>query len=51
MKDSILIEQATEDIKLTQMITDTSSETRKSILYMPQWPDVIEQGKILFIPK
>jgi len=48
---NVHFDRATEDIDLTQMITDTNSETQKSILYMPQWPETIEQNKILFIPK
>ena len=47
----IHFEQATEDIDLTQMVADTNLETKKSILYMPQWPGTVETDKILFIPK
>jgi hypothetical protein len=48
---NIHFEQASEDIDLTNMVVDSNIETRKSILFMPEWPNVIEQEKILFIPK
>mgnify|MGYP001773385369 CR=1 FL=1 len=44
-------EKATEDIDLTQMKVNTDIQRKKSLLYMPQWPDVIGKEKILFIPK
>jgi len=48
---NVHFEKATEDIDLTQMIADTDVEKRKSILYMPEWPSIIEKEKVLFIPK
>ncbi|MEM4648279.1 MAG: metallophosphoesterase [Candidatus Pacearchaeota archaeon] len=44
-------ENATEDIDLTQMKVDVDVEKKKSLLYMPEWPDLIEKEKILFISK
>jgi len=48
---NVHFEKATEDIDLTDMVADTDLNTRKSILYIPSWPNVIEKEKILFIPK
>jgi len=48
---NIHFEKATEDVDLTQMITDIDTEKKKSILYMFRWPEVIESEKVLFIPK
>ena len=47
---NVHFEKATDDIDLTQMVVDTNVEKKKSILYMPKWPSVIEKDKILFIP-
>ena len=47
---AIHFENATEDINLTNLIADTNITQRKSILYMPEWPEVIEESKILYIP-
>ena len=47
---AIHFENATEDINLTNLIADTNITQRKSILYMPEWPGVIEESKILYIP-
>jgi hypothetical protein len=44
-------EKAKEDIDLNELIADYDLEKRKSILYMPEWPEIIERPKILFIPK
>jgi hypothetical protein len=44
-------EKAKEDIDLNELIADYDLEKRKSILYMPEWPETIERPKILFIPK
>lgn len=44
-------EKATQDIDLTQMITDVNLKTKKSVLYMPKWPKEVGESKILFIPK
>jgi len=44
-------EKATEDIDLTQMKVEVDSKKKKSLLYMPKWPGVIEREKVLFIPK
>ncbi len=48
---NVHLEKTTQDIDLTDLIADSDIEKKRSILYMPKWPDVIEQGKILFIPK
>lgn len=48
---NVHFEKATGDIDLTEMIVDTDPEAKKSILYMSQWPEEIEQEKVLFIPK
>jgi len=47
---NVHFEQATEDINLFTLVADTDLITRKSILYMFSWPEVIEEEKILFIP-
>ncbi|MCD6094733.1 hypothetical protein J7J39_02395, partial [bacterium] len=44
-------DQATQNIDLTDLVARSNSETRKSILYMPKWPNLIEKSKALFIPK
>ena len=43
-------EQDTEDIDLSNLVADIDLEARKSILYMPEWPEQIEEEKVLFIP-
>ena len=48
---TVHFEKATEDIDLTQMKADIDLEKKKSILYMPEWPRIVEKEKILFIPK
>jgi len=48
---NVHFEEATEDIDLSQIQVDTDLERRKSLLYMPEWPEVVEKEKILFIPK
>jgi hypothetical protein len=48
---NVHFEKATEDIDLTQIKVDTDLERKKSLLYMPEWPEVIEKEKILFVPK
>lgn len=48
---TVHFEKAIEDIDLTQMMADQDIERRKSVLYMSHWPEMIEQDKILFIPK
>jgi len=47
---TIHFENATQDIDLTSLIADTNLTQRKSILYMPEWPEVVEESKILYIP-
>jgi len=47
----INFEKATEDIDLTQIKVDVDLEKKKSLLYMPEWPEVVEKEKILFVPK
>jgi len=48
---NIHFEEATEDIDFTQIKVDTDLEKKKSLLYMPEWPDVVENKKILFVSK
>lgn len=48
---TIHFEEATSNIDLTNLMADIDLTIRKSILYMPQWPNVIEQNKVLFIAK
>jgi hypothetical protein len=43
-------EKAREDIDLNQLRIDVDLEKRKSLLYMPQWPEEIEKEKVLFVP-
>jgi len=43
-------ENATSDIDLSNLIVDTDITKRKSVLYMDEWPELIENSKILFIP-
>jgi len=43
-------EEAEEDINLSALVADTNISERKSILYMPSWPDEIEESKVLYIP-
>jgi hypothetical protein len=47
---NIHFEEAEGDINLSDLVADTNLETRKSVLYMPQWSEVIEEEKVLFIP-
>ena len=47
---NIHFEQASSDIDLTNLVADIDLSARKSVLHMPDWPDVIEQEKALFIP-
>jgi hypothetical protein len=44
-------ERATQDVNLFNLVADTNLVTKKSILHMPEWPEIIEESKILFIPK
>ena len=46
----IHFENTTEDINLTNLIADTNITQRKSILYMSEWPEVVERSKVLYIP-
>jgi hypothetical protein len=48
---NVHFEKATEDIDLTQIKVETDLEKKKSLLYMPEWPEVVEKEKILFVPK
>jgi len=48
---NVHFKKTTEDIDLTQIKVDTELQKRKSLLYMPEWPTVIEKEKILFVPK
>jgi len=48
---TVHFEQATEDVNLTELVADSNLEKKKSILYMSDWPNVIEKSKILFVPK
>jgi len=47
---NIHFDEATENINLSNLTIDTNLEKQKSILYIPEWPNVIEEEKILFIP-
>jgi parallel beta-helix repeat protein len=42
--------QATSNIDLTNLVAQTDLQKRKSVLYMSEWPSVIEEKKTLFIP-
>jgi len=44
-------EKAMKDIDFTLMKIETDQEKRKVLLYMPQWPNVVENEKLLFILK
>jgi parallel beta-helix repeat protein len=46
----IHFEKATEDIDLSNLTADVNLTARKSMIYMPSWPDEIEESKILYIP-
>jgi len=46
----IHFENATGDINLLNLTADVNLTERKSILYMPSWPNEIEESKILYIP-
>jgi PKD repeat protein len=48
---NVHFERATEDIDLTKMKADVDLKGKKSLLYMPEWPNIVEREKILFIPK
>jgi hypothetical protein len=43
-------EEATEDIDLSNLVAQVDLEEGKSLIYMPSWPEEIEQHKLLFIP-
>jgi len=44
-------ENLKEDLDLSSLVVDTDFEKQKSILYMENWPNVIERSKVLFLPK
>jgi len=48
---NVHFEKAIEDIDLTQLKVEVDFKQGKSLLFMPQWPKVIEKEKVLFIPK
>jgi predicted MPP superfamily phosphohydrolase len=48
---SVHFEEATEDIDLTKIKLNADLESKKFLLYMQEWPKVIEREKILFVPK
>ncbi|MDI6603225.1 MAG: metallophosphoesterase [Patescibacteria group bacterium] len=48
---NVHFEKATEDIDLSEMKADIDTNSKKSILYMENWPEEIEKEKILFIPR
>jgi hypothetical protein len=50
MELGVHFESATEDIDLSNLIADVSLEKGKSVIYMPTWPEEIDQYKQLFIP-
>lgn len=43
-------ELADTDIDISDMIAETDFEQNKSVMHMKNWPSVIEQKKILYIP-
>jgi len=43
-------DEATGDVDFSQMIFDSNSKEKKSLLYMPEWPKVVKE-KILLLPK
>jgi len=43
-------EEISDSIDLSNLVADINLEARKSILYMPEWPEQIEEEKVLFIP-
>jgi len=43
-------EEISDYVNLSNLVADVDLDVRKSILYMPSWPEVIEEEKILFIP-
>jgi len=47
---SVHFEEATEDIDLSNLVADVNLEEGKSVIYMPTWPEEIDQYKQLFIP-
>jgi hypothetical protein len=48
---NVHFERATKDIDLSGLNANIDLEKRKSILYMKEWPEEVENGKILFLPK
>jgi uncharacterized repeat protein (TIGR01451 family) len=43
-------EEAAEDINLLTLVADVDFEEGKSLIYMPSWPEEIDDYKTLFIP-
>jgi hypothetical protein len=43
-------EEAAEDIDLSNLVAQVDLEEGKSLIYMPSWPEEIEQYKLLFVP-
>jgi hypothetical protein len=43
-------EAAEADIDISDFVGDTDTEENKSFMHMDNWPDVIENNKILYIP-
>ena len=43
-------ENATSDIDLSTITADVNITERMSIIYMPSWPNEIEESKLLYIP-
>ena len=48
---TVNFDEASGDIDLSEMIFDADLNQKKSILYMSNWPKVVDQNKILFISK
>ena len=46
----IHFEKTTQHVNLSELIIDADFKTGKAILHMPQWPDVVEKEKILYVP-
>jgi len=48
---TVHFENLNEDLDLSGSVVDTDFEKQKTILYMENWPNVVERSKILFLPK
>jgi hypothetical protein len=48
---NVHFEEASRDIDLSQLKADIDFRTKKSLLFISQWPSEIERSKNLLIPK